>query len=175
MTTHDFSRPLAFFDVDGVLNRWVSRSVARQRGYARLTVAPHDFFESTVCLDPAGDAELVGMLAEHFDFAWGTTWEHEAPRLLSPVLGFGADWPVAVNESPAASKAPGVIKLAGGRPFVWFDDDTTATERAQVAEAGGLVIEVEDRKVTAENAEDVTGLTRAHVLQALAFAGNLQM
>lgn len=164
-------RPLAFIDVDGVLNRDISASVARTRGMVRSRkLLPAGLpFSVRVLIDPH-DRDLLTRLGEHFDLAWGTTWEHEAPTLIAPLLGIGRDWPVAVNTTAAASKAPGIRDLAAGRPFVWMDDALTEDDTVHLRGLDCLLIPVASPRVDGSNPETATGLTSEHVETALAWA-----
>lgn len=152
----DRDRPLAFIDIDGVLNRCCSNSQARKRRLVRV----HGWTGGSrwpLWLDPA-DRGRIDRISEVFEPAWGTTWEDDAWLEVGSRLGFRQFDVIARTEMHERSKAPGVVRAASGRPFVWFDDDTLACEID--AEQPHLVIEV----------EPIQGLTDAHIEAALEWA-----
>ena len=100
--------------------------------------------------------------SEHFEPAWGTTWEREAHEAVAVPLGLPRFDVVAVTAPGEHSKAPGVVRAAEGRPFVWFDDDALACEIE--VEQPHLVIEVEPTQ----------GLTDEHIDRAIGWAGGLR-
>lgn len=168
-------KPFAFLDVDGVLNHFVSAEVAALREYRRITVVPASLpVEFTVTLDPA-DRDRVLRLAQHFRIAWGTTWEHDAPRLLAPELGLPTTWPVALIDRTDASKVPGILEVAQGSPFVWFDDDVGATDLARLERVSQphLLVEVPAPWITGDFPDVPTGLTDELVDRAIAWAQGL--
>lgn len=171
------TKPLAFIDVDGVLNRMVSNDVAKHRDYITSTVTPMNWpMRLKVHLDTR-DRFRLWALGDHFDLAWATTWEHEAPRLIAPLIGTGHDWPVAINNGMGATKAPGIIELADGRPFVWFDDDISPEDEAICRRAPGqnLLIHVAANRVTKLDPDEPTGLTGDHIEQAITWAKALEV
>lgn len=174
MSNDGLMKPLAFIDVDGVLNRTVSNSVARRRGYVTYRADPMGF-PVKIILD-FKDRGRLQRLAEHFELAWGTTWEDEANRIIRPRLMIPQKWLVAKNTGPSASKAPGIVELAGDRPFVWFDDEARNEDRAYLKRAPNIckIIDVANISLTAHNAHLDTGLTDAHVDQAIAWTENLK-
>ena len=65
--------PIAFIDIDGVLNRLVSNKVAKSRKLVRH----HGWsagFRWPLWLD-RDDKGRIETLSEHFEPAWGTTWQ----------------------------------------------------------------------------------------------------
>lgn len=165
------SRPLAFIDVDGVLNRNVSTTAARRRGLTRTpklfpTTIP---ISTRLVLDPDDKTRLTRLEA-HFDLAWATTWEHDAPTLIAPLLGIGHHWPIAINTTPGGSKAPGVRDLAAGRPFVWFDDDLQPEDHHHLRDLDCLLIDVAAPYVDNTAPAVETGLTDTHIDMALSWA-----
>lgn len=171
------TKPLAFIDVDGVLNRMVSNDVAKHRGYITSTVTPTSWpMRLKVHLDPA-DRGRLERLGEYFDLAWGTTWEHDACTLIAPRIGIGHDWPVAINNGMGATKAPGIVELADGRPFVWLDDDISPEDESICRRAPGLIllVHVAANRVTKLEPDEPTGLTGDHVEQAITWAKALEV
>jgi hypothetical protein len=112
------TRPILLVDVDGVLNPWEAEYVPA--GYAEFEFFPGE----RVMLCPA-HGELLTSLAESFELVWATAWEHNANRLICPVLGL-PDLPVV--EFPLSGrdlffrKLPSVIEAVGDRPCAWIDD-----------------------------------------------------
>lgn len=115
-------RPLLLLDVDGVL---------------ALRQPPHDGFDRHSVRSTAGDdhevwldprhGDWLCLLSELFEIVWATGWEHDAPRLLGPLLSVPA-WPVlSFSERPRLDrrldKLPDVMAVAGDRPVAWVDDD----------------------------------------------------
>jgi hypothetical protein len=115
-----------FIDVDGVLNA--------DRGY-------EGYFDTSAMgfllkLNKA-HAEWLLELSESTgaELCWGTTWEDHANEYIGPAIGL-PELPVAHFASKrernwfgfAKWKADGVIELANGEPFAWFDDESTIGE-----------------------------------------------
>lgn len=103
------------------------------------------------------DAGRLRSLADVVDLAWGTTWEHQAAELVAPRISLEAStWPVAVTRSDDRwIKSPGIMRVAGGRPFAWLDDEARPEDRALLAAypAPTLLVDVDPH----------TGLTDEHV------------
>lgn len=170
------ARPLAFVDVDGVLNRFVSTEIAAERGYDTVTLRPEILPMSfTLHLDPE-DTRRLAELSRGFDLAWATTWSHDAPRLVAPRLQLPTDWPVAETEVETAGKVPGILAVAGPRPFVWLDDAPVPEDVALLrrTRTPHLLITIPAPYVTHADPGLATGLTDAHVERALAWAEGLR-
>lgn len=151
-------KPLAFIDIDGVLNRIVSNRVAREMGYE----SKHFWGQGQrfkLHLDRE-DKQRLDALAEHFELAWGTTWEIEAEP-IGRFLGQPMYDRVAITHYHERSKAPGVLRAANGRPFVWLDD-VHSNHLADLANAqqSYLLVDVEPS----------IGLTWSHVEQCIDWA-----
>lgn len=114
------NRPLAFIDIDGVLNRICSNSEAKQRELVRRH-AYSAGLRWSLWLDPKDHGRLT-RLAGSFELAWGTTWEHDAHSAVGEFLRVPEFSVVATSSSEERTKVPGVLRAAQGRPFVWFDD-----------------------------------------------------
>lgn len=115
-------KPIAFIDVDGVLNRLCSDSTARRNGYLRT----HGYgmgHRWKLHLDRA-DTRRLQSLEPDFELAWGTTWEDSANEQVGQQIGLRNLSLVARAELRDPSKWAGIVKAAEGRPFVWFEDDT---------------------------------------------------
>jgi hypothetical protein len=110
-------RPYLLIDVDGVLNP-VGTSRAPD-GFAR-----HELLGYDVWLSPRHGLWL-NELATWFDLVWATTWEHDAPRLIAPILKLPSDLPVIeFRQSEGETwKLRDVARFAGKRPLAWIDDD----------------------------------------------------
>jgi hypothetical protein len=110
-------RPLLLVDVDGVLNPWAAP--ACPDGYRE-----YDFFPGERVLLAAGHGDLLRSLAADFRLVWATAWEHQANRLICPVLGLPE---LPVIEFPQAPgpfrKLPAVIAAVGSRECAWIDDE----------------------------------------------------
>lgn len=148
---------LAFIDIDGVLNRICSNSQAKKRGL----VTHHAWSAGNrwkLHLDPK-DRQRLARLSEHFELAWGTTWEHDAHPAVGPFLSLPRPLKVvARTQMHEYSKAPGVLRASQGRPFVWFDD---VDHEAEIKEA-------QAHKFFLVNPEQ--GLTDNHIDRALEWA-----
>jgi Swiss Army Knife RNA repair-like protein len=123
MTVPDLSaggpRPLLLVDVDGVLNPWGAASCPD--GYQE-----YDFYPGERILLSPGHGPELQALARSFELVWATAWEHEANRLICPVL--------AIDELPVIEfarsgrdlnfrKLPAVIAAVGDRALAWIDDE----------------------------------------------------
>lgn len=152
------TKPLAFIDIDGVLNRFCSNSQARKRKLSRF----HGWgggYRWPLWLDSA-DRGRIRRLSEVFECAWGTTWEHEAHEAVAVPLGLPRFEVVAVTAKGESTKEAGIVRAAAGRPFVWFDDVTS--EWGTAAQQPHLVVQVEPTQ----------GLTDEHIDTALAWWGS---
>lgn len=111
-------RPILLVDVDGVLNPWEAESCPD--GFAEF-----EFFPGERVLLCPSHGKLLASLAASYDLAWATAWEHNANRLICPVLGLPE---LPVVEFPLSGrdvffrKLPAVIEAVGGRPCAWIDD-----------------------------------------------------
>lgn len=85
------------------------------------------------------------LLALPGELVWATAWEHEANNEISPRLGlpplpvveWGEESIVEVLEDDYLGlhwKTRSLVRWAGGRDFVWFDDESTDADAAWVAE-----------------------------------------
>ena len=111
------TRPYLLIDVDGVLNPFGADRAPD--GFARHGLLGYD-----VWLSPQHGLWLNG-LATWFDLVWATTWEHDAPRLIAPILALPTDLPVIeFRQSEGETwKLSDVARFAGDRPLAWIDDD----------------------------------------------------
>jgi hypothetical protein len=181
-------KPILFLDVDGVLN-------IMSRGTPRKTMIDVEIGLGTpkhrykVRLDEIHGMWLHELADAGFELVWATTWEDEAnehllgyyglPKL--PVVPFTADDELRLPlpdllPQPKFSdrnnvwiwKAPSVLRYAGERPFVWFDDDFLTRHDYAWAEKRNVVIPTRLECIRPQQ-----GLARHHVDKALAWLQEL--
>ncbi|MGA4985217.1 HAD domain-containing protein [Streptomyces cellulosae] len=125
-------RPLLFLDVDGPLIPFGAPHPPPPAATA------DDGNPLLARLDPALGARL---LALGCSLVWATTWREEANEVVAPRLGLPRlpvlDWPEADEPGPRGLhwKTRPLVEWAGGRPFVWVDDEIGAVDRQWVAAA----------------------------------------
>ncbi|MFJ1931410.1 HAD domain-containing protein [Kitasatospora sp. NPDC088160] len=130
--------PLLFLDVDGPL---IPFGAPPPGGYPVFrgdsAAAPGPGVNPLLArVDPALGGCLLSLPCE---LVWATTWMSDANECLSPRLGLPqlpiVDWPVAEGDEPAGlhGKTRALVARAAGRPFVWVDDEITATDRRWIA------------------------------------------
>ena len=111
-------RPILLVDVDGVLNPWEADGCPD--GFAEFGFFPGE--RVYLC---AGHGELLTGLSDAYELVWATAWEHNANRLICPVLNLPE---LPVVEFPLSGrdvlfrKLPAVIEAVGDRPCAWIDD-----------------------------------------------------
>ncbi len=71
---------------------------------------------------------------------WASTWMADANEEVAPRIGLPelpvVDWPEGYEEQPTRGlhwKTEALVAWAGGRPFVWVDDEISDADRAWVA------------------------------------------
>ncbi|GAA0795162.1 HAD domain-containing protein [Spirilliplanes yamanashiensis] len=121
------ARPVLFLDVDGPLLPF--------GGTPRLHRPAPPGNPLLARLDPAHGARLAALPCE---LVWATTWHTDANEVIAPLLGLPAlpvvaDWPDEDEPGPVHWKTRTLVAWAGGRDFVWADDEITAADRAWVA------------------------------------------
>jgi hypothetical protein len=111
-------RPMLLVDVDGVLNPWAAATCPE--GYLEF-----EFFPGERVLLSPGHGDLLTSLAAQYELVWATAWEHNANRLIAPVLSLPE---LRVIEFPLGGrdlffrKLPAVMDAVGDRPCAWIDD-----------------------------------------------------
>lgn len=147
-------RPLLLCDIDGPLNP--------DRYTVRRQLPPLPEHYTTHKIRSGGLADVKGAtgrtvylssvhatalqtLRTRFTLIWATTWQEEANRHISPLLGLPTDipvieWPLHVLDNPQPVDGNGSWKTpyiaqwlddyARGLPWAWFDDDLTAADTA---------------------------------------------
>jgi hypothetical protein len=114
------SRPLLLLDVDGVLIPYAA--AAPPTGFRRYTLQ-----DELVWLAPH-HGDWLRPLADQFQLVWATGWEHDANRLIAPILGLPA-LPVITfprDDSGRFSKLPTILQAVGDRALAWVDDELTS-------------------------------------------------
>jgi hypothetical protein len=125
-------RPFLLLDIDGPLNPYRAKVVPPGYDF-------HEFQEGDktwkLLLNQQHGIEL-NALAEIFELAWATSWEHGANRLIAPRLGLPSDlavivWPPDPRQPPRKGswKTPHIAAWVGDRPFVWIDDEVNRYDR----------------------------------------------
>lgn len=87
-------------------------------------------------INPANGPRLAALGCE---LVWATTWMADANECVAPWLGLPPlpvmAWPEdSAEDDPAGLhwKTRALVDRAAGRPFVWVDDEITATDQAWV-------------------------------------------
>lgn len=152
-------RPLVLLDVDGVLNLGLfmsSKERGRLRGargwYSGRAGDRHDPYASRIVLRRHWGPLLRSLQDAGAELAWATSWEGQANRYISPLLGLGQ---LPVAPASGGRKAYTVVPWTEGRPWAWLEDteDELTVASALSAHRPHLPVLV-DRS---------TGLTEDHV------------
>jgi hypothetical protein len=128
-------RPLLFLDVDGTLLPYGGGvTLSTQRDWDAWQ---HESNPVLARLIPGYGPRL---LALDCDLVWATAWREDANDVIAPRLGLPRlpvlELPPWTDECETAEphwKVPCILELAGGRPFVWVDDEIRDADRAWVA------------------------------------------
>lgn len=124
-------RPIVFLDVDGPLIPFGGSG-------HRYPAAPPEPGAHPLLhrLDPADGPRLLALPGE---LVWATTWGEHANEVIAPRLGLPGlpvvTWPDEEDDPVGGRhwKTAGLVRWAGGRPFVWVDDEVTDRDRRWVA------------------------------------------
>ncbi|TLQ38982.1 HAD domain-containing protein [Streptomyces marianii] len=125
--------PLLFLDVDGPLLPFGDGS---QREPSSTTTDSH-----LMRLDPRFGPRLAALPCE---LVWATTWEETANTDIAPLLGLPplpvVHWPEPSDAQEREDqwfglhwKTRTLAAWAGGRPFIWVDDEITDADRDWVS------------------------------------------
>jgi hypothetical protein len=153
------ARPLLYVDVDGPLV--VDEPADPHKplpGYAAHRLKVASYMESQPGPRSYREALKVWLNAAHgpallalpYDLVWATSWEHEANKWISPLLGlpelpfvpFTAErerrepFPglASREDDPVHWKTRVIMRHAAGRPYAWVDDEITDADTAWVAD-----------------------------------------
>jgi len=155
------TQPLLLLDVDGVLVPYAAAE------------PPADFLTYTLLGEPAWLAprhgEWLRPLCELFQLVWATGWEHDANRLIAPILGLPT-LPVIVFPRDATgrfAKLPTIAQVVGDQPLAWVDDELTPSAHKWAAgrRAPTLLL----------HADPTVGLTQEIVMTIATFAASAHM
>ncbi len=153
--------PYLLLDIDGVL-----AIKGRAPTLQRHQVVDRRGLRPTIWLNPQHRVWLAE-LRDIYELVWATGWENEAARLLAPLLDLPPMPVIMFRDRPSlgatVDKLPDVADFAGTRALAWVDDDM---DEAELAWASAR------KEPTLLIKTDATiGLTRAHAVQLLEFAG----
>ena len=131
-------RPILFLDVDGPLipfgPSWAPRESSGSGPDSEAL--PDEGNPLLGRLDPAVGPRLTALGC---DLVWATTWMDEANESVGPRIGLPPlpvlEWPEATEAGPRGLhwKTRPIVERAGGRPFVWVDDEIGPVDRLWVA------------------------------------------
>jgi HAD domain in Swiss Army Knife RNA repair proteins len=113
----ELTKPLLLLDVDGVLIPYAAQEhPVHFRSYTLL--------DEPVWLAPC-HGDWLQPLCDLFHILWATGWEHDANRLIAPILRLPA-FPVIEFPRDGAgrfSKFPVIAQSIPDHPLVWIDDE----------------------------------------------------
>jgi hypothetical protein len=149
-------RPLLLLDVDGVFIPYAA--VEPPAGFRRYRLLD----EPVWLAQHHGD--WLRPLGHRFQLVWATGWEHDANRLIAPILGLPA---LPVIEFPRDAsgrfaKLPTLVQAVGDQPLAWIDDELTQTARDWAARRLSPTLLLD--------ADPTIGLTEEQVAALAAFA-----
>ncbi|MEU2598417.1 HAD domain-containing protein [Streptomyces hirsutus] len=129
-------RPFLFLDVDGPLIPFGSSAGHLRTAAVGSLTSPERGNPLLKRLDPGLGARLMALGCH---LVWATTWMEKANETVSPRIGLPrlpvVEWPdFRVDEDPRGLhwKSRPLVEWAGGRPFIWVDDEISAMDRLWV-------------------------------------------
>ncbi|MFC8531969.1 hypothetical protein [Nocardia sp. NPDC057227] len=143
-------KPLLFIDVDGPLNPYAAKPHRRPPGYLTYRMMPPTWIAQREGMEPLGRIAPLRVwlnpehgpkllaLADRFELAWATTWEHDANTHIGPEIALPAlpvvEWKTSKRFGPDGTyfKTAELVEYAAGRPFVWLDDELSTRDRRYV-------------------------------------------
>jgi hypothetical protein len=164
---------MLLLDVDGPLNPYAAPWFRERRpegGYEMRYLTLGNGRSYWVALN-RWHGERLNELAEVCDLAWATTWQEDANRLISPVLGLPSNLPVVPLAVPTLPlpvwgwKTDQVASWAGPRPFAWLDDEITDATCARLDAAS-------PGRHLARSVSPEVGLTEADFAAVAGFAAS---
>ena len=124
-----------------MLNPWAAETCPD--GYRE-----YDFFPGERVLLSPGHGELLTSLAGAYQLVWATAWEHNANRLIGPILAL-PELPVIEFPLPGRDlffrKLPAVVDAVGDRPCAWIDDQHAPDHYAWANQRGvpTLIVDID--------------------------------
>ena len=136
------SKPLIFLDIDGVVNAFPTVKLKERHDYQFVEVfSPSKQLVFPIHYRPEV-VDRLNALSRIGDLRWLTTWVQEAATEFAPAVGlvnFPALWHSDARERLNKDcysldwwKLKLVEQYAGGRPFVWIDDDISKPIRTHI-------------------------------------------
>lgn len=141
---------MLLLDVDGPLNPFAAKATKRPQGYQTHYMRPTGWQNPAVkplrvWLNPSHGESLMGL---GMDIVWATTWEYEANEWIGPHIGLPKlevlDWtPTGTFQAATDTwklywKTPRIVEWAletyPERPFIWVDDECTASDALFIKE-----------------------------------------